>query len=279
MTTHQEVDGQQAVIEVARIAERRGEPLEVDAEKLYVVRDDDGRVEVLDLQGHRLRPERKTGAVVFYTAESFAEYVGRHSQPGDDTEATIWGDVRGPVVKAVLDDHSKALTGWGEHRAHLMLRPTVAWTTWVAHDGKYLDQVAFAEQVEDRLVDIVEPDGALMLELAQSFQATSQANFRADQRLASGEVKLRWEETVNASAGGAGDLKIPATFVLGIEPFEGSSPFKVTARFRYRIREGTLKLGYKLERPEDVLQTAFDEVLEHIAAATGLTTWSGNPRG
>jgi uncharacterized protein YfdQ (DUF2303 family) len=269
---------EEAVIEVARLAERRGAPVEVDPETLYVVRADDGRVEVLDLAGHRARPERKTGVVGFYTAGAFGEYVARHSVPGDDTEATIWGDARSRTVWAVLDDHSRDLTGWGEHRALLQLRTTTAWDAWIANDGKWLDQVVFAEQVEDRLIDIVEPDAAFMLELAQSFQATSSANFRADQRLASGEVKLRYEETVTAGAGPAGEMNIPTAFVVGIAPFEGADAFQVTARFRYRIREGNLKLSYKLERPEDVLQTAFDEVLEQIATATGVTTWNGTPR-
>ncbi len=70
---------------------------------------------------------------------------------------------------------------------------------------------------------------------------------------------------------------IPKTFTIGVAPFEGCQLYAVDARLRYRISEGRLTLGYQLDRPEDVLRTAFDDVLKQVQDATTRTALLGLP--
>ena len=44
---------------------------------------------------------------------------------------------------------------------------------------------------------------------------------------------------------------------------------KVNARFRYRITDGTLRVGYRLTRPDDVLREAFESVVTEVAGLDG----------
>ncbi len=134
------------------------------------------------------------------------------------------------------------------------------------------------ELVEEGLEDIVEPPAAGMLEVAQSLQAAKSVAFRSGTRLQDGQVQLVWEETIEAKAGQKGDLTIPEVFVLGLCPYEGSDPFRVRARLRYRINDGALQMGYVLDRPEDVLEAAFGVVKDRVEAETGIVVWAGVPR-
>lgn len=224
----------------------------------------------------REAPRRKKGEVTLYTAAAFSAYVGRH----DDERTTLWGDIEQDRVVAVLDDHGpdEAAPGWGEHRATLVLRHPPAWRRWLGRDGKMGTQEELAEHIEMSLPEIVSPDGATLLEVAQSFHARKNATFRSGTRLASGEVQFRYEEQVDASAGRNGELTIPETFTVALQPYEGADPFEIRARLRYRVREGHLSIGYVLERPEEALRDVFAGLVEDIARDTGIAVWEGSPR-
>lgn len=245
-----------------------------------------GRVELIDLDKledeTRERPRRKAGTVTVQDAPSFVGYVGKHALA--DTE--VWADITTTAVVAVLNAHGAATTdgdleglaGHGDHRAILRVRETPAWRAWLAYDGKMLGQVAFAEHVEDRLVDIVEPSGAEMLELAQTFSAKRTVEFDASKRVKSGETTLSYRETeTEAKAGKRGEVAIPDEFVVALTPFEGGPAFRVKARLRYRITDDGLRLGYKLDRPDDVKRSAFSEIVQEIAGGIDAPVWNGTP--
>lgn len=218
-------------------------------------------------------PRRKRGLFHLEDEASFIAYVQRHSDLG--TEA--WASEPNTRIVAVLDGHSTAAAGWQQHRAALTLRHSPGWSAWLGSNRKMLSQSDFSEHVEDRIVDFVEPDGATMLELAQSFQASSKGRFESSKRLASGETTLEWREEVDAKAGHKGALTIPDSFTLGLVPFVGGPAYKVTARLRYRIADGVLRLGYVLDRPEDVHAQAFTELVERVAGAIAAPVFAGSP--
>lgn len=258
----------QAIIDHARLSV---EPVQIDPEKTYAVAMSHGVV-VLDTLSLRDRPTRKAGTATLADATSFIEYVKKHELA---TETEIFADLEKASVAAVINSHASDEAGWGDHRATLVLAYTPAWQAWTKSDRKMLGQVEFAEHIEDRVVDIVRPSGAEMLELAQTFQAKTKVSFESSKRLASGEQQLQYVEESTASAGRKGDITIPDTFDLGLAPYVGGAPFKVTARLRYRMTEGTLRLGYFLDRPEDVLRAAFEAVVESIAQGVSSPVFIG----
>lgn len=233
-----------------------------------------GRQEVIDLERYLDAPRRPRGTATLHTGQSLAAYV---NEAGDKDDTSLYADVEKHSIVGVLNDDHGAAAGWRDRRAQLTLRTTEAWDTWTAADGKPMSQTDFAELVEDRLIDILNPPGAELLELAQTLQVNSKVNFRQSNRLADGQHQLTYEETNEASAGTLGQITVPPTFTLLLQPFEGSDTQEVTARLRYRVREGRLAIGYRLERPLDVLAEAFNEVLAQVESDTGLTAYHGSP--
>jgi uncharacterized protein YfdQ (DUF2303 family) len=212
-------------------------------------------------------PRRKTGTVHVQDALSFIEYIGRHRIPATEVFADLSrmglvGVINGNG-ESVPDDDNPGKCGHGDHRVILELMPTDAWKVWTARDKTPMGQSDFAEHLEDNAGDVVHPDAATMLEVAQSLLATTSADFKSAIRLDNGEVQFRYEETITARAGQAGDLGIPATFTIALAPFEGCDPVEVVARFRYRINGDRLVLSYALLNPQDIARRAF---LDHVDA-------------
>lgn len=216
---------------------------------------------------------RKVGDTTVRDVASFLSYFGKHS----DTGSEVYADVERLTVTAVLDAHQADTPRWNGHTVALKLRTTEAWRQWLALDGKLQSQEAFAEFLEDHLPELVDPDAATMLEIAQSFQAASKVDFQSGTRLATGERQFKYVETVNAKAGQRGELTIPETFRIGLVPFEGSPGYKLTARLRYRIVDTQLRIGYKLERPADILTSAFNDVVGEVGAAIEQPVMNGTP--
>lgn len=269
-----------AIIEAARLGV---ELTDLTLGNLYAAPQADGSIRVIDLatDDHRKRlgqePTRKTGTVALTEAPSFSHYLNDHK---DDAATTLWADRDAGRIVAVLNDHVRENdeAGWGDHRATLTLRKTKAWQAWTQASGEFLNQATFAELLEDRSGDVVTPDHATLLEIAQSIEGTKDASFKSAGRDDNGEIKFRYEETVSARAGQAGQLSIPSRIELGIAPFEGMDPYKVSARFRYRVTgQGSILLGVVLDRPEDVLEAAFRAVAVDIETATGLSVMHGTP--
>lgn len=272
MTQHS--NNAQSIIDIALASTG---PIALGEATVAVVIPDGGSLELVDTiardEKHQEHPNRARGGFVVHDAASFNAYLGKHA-----TAATeVWADVQRSQIVGVIDAHAGANSnaGWGEHKVLYSVKPTVAWEAWTSRNGRLLSQSDFAELIEDRAVDIIRPTAADMLELAQTFQATIGVNFESSKLLSSGERQLEYRETVEAKAGRKGTLEIPKDFDLGIIPFEGAQPTKVTARFRYRINDGVLLVGFRLNRPEDVIRDAFESVVKQVEAGVDVPVFRG----
>lgn len=216
-----------------------------------------------DLEKWRAAPTRRTGTYRPATVEAFSAVTELYANDA----TTVWVHPTSGRVVAVFDDNAAEDPGWGQHRADLQLRATPEWLYWANADKTMLGQEAFAEHIEGGLEEIVTPDAADLLEIAQSFHATKDSTFRSQTRLASGETQFQYDEQLQATAGAKGDLTVPTVILLAIAPFIGEDRYKITARLRFRLSSGRLTIGYFLDRPESVLQDALEGVASRLASA------------
>ena len=252
---------------------------------LFIVVDTDGDHQLIDARDHIQRtkdhPRRKTGSVTLAQHDSFTDYLAKHALP--DTE--LWADIDKDRITAVINAHAavagdpddEGVAGWGDHRATLQLVTTQDWRDWTGNNGKLVGQQEFAEFVEQHLPNFLRPSAADMLELAQTIKGHTKVSFESSKRVKSGETAIEWREDTTAAAGKKGTLEIPDTIDLGMQVYEGGAPYKLTARFRYRIGGGALLLGYVLERAGDVVRDAFGQVVQQVAADTEMDVWHGTP--
>lgn len=226
-------------------------------------------VAVTDLQEIRERhapwPYRKTGTTVVSNVESFLAYWSKHALPGSEITVGSGGLI------GIIDAHDVDRAGWCQHHVDLRLRESEEWKDWTSLSGKLLPQEAFVEFLEGHAGDVITPDAATMLEVAQSLEARSGVDFKSAYRGADGQRKFKYEETTSAKAGSKGELEIPERITLSLRVFHGADRVEVPARFRYRITGGGLALGYVIDRQADIRDAALTLVAGQVREGVGET--------
>lgn len=245
-------------------------------------------MEVRVLDGHHLRdrPRRPKGRIPVTTSESFVTAVGQRQLA--DHQPVLYADEQSMRLVCILNDDGQAGPGWRDYTIEFWPSTTPEWARWIEADDEYLDQDAFADLIERGLKEIVDPVATEMLELAQTFQATTAARFKSGAVGRTGARTIAWEEEIEATGGKEGQIDIPAEFTLALRPFYGSidqdfegawvpSRFRLKASLRFRLREGKLAIGYRLDEPHEVKRHAWRRVCEHIVSETGATLIYGPP--
>lgn len=219
------------------------------------------------------RPIRARGTVAVRDAASFSRLIlSRKNVRG----LRVYGVMTpSPKFVAVLNDHSAYQPGWRDDRIVYDCPLSREWKIWTAASGKQMDQVAFAQFIEDNLPDIATPPAADMLEISRTLEAKKKVNFASGVRLHNGEHQITYEEQVDGTAA-KGRLKVPETFSIGIAVLEGCDRYQVEARLRYRIAEGgKLTMWFDLIRPQRVLEDAATFVWKWLETELGETIVHG----
>lgn len=260
-TTLEGVAGGDAAV-ITEIAQQAAEPQAVEVGRVYAVPDGNGRVRIVDTDAYAPIPRHGSAARTVTDAASFVAYVNRHKIPGTE----VFAHTNTSTVVAIIDSHEDASgdPGWQKHKLTLALEKSKAWLAWEAADGKLFAQDEFADFLADRYIDVIDPDAGRMIDIARTFQAHTKVEFQSTIRDASGDVKLNYTEDTAAKAGQKGDIDIPARIQLALRPYIGGPIYSIWANFRYRLRGGSVLLGFKLERPENVLEAAFADIVTEI---------------
>lgn len=262
MTTIEDTKTEAAV--VAELADQNAEAqrVAIATGEVYLVRDGEGGLQVIDTDKYAATPRHVEAARVVTDAASFANYVNRHKTPGTE----VYAHTNSSTVVAIIDSHegTDAEAGWQKHRLTLALEKSKSWIAWESIDGQLMDQATFADFLDDRWSDVIEPDAALMVDLATTFQAKTKVDFDSGVRMDSGEVKLTYAETVTARAGQKGEITIPKKVKLALRPYVGGPIYSIWAHFRYRLVGGDVRMGFRLERPENTLDAAFADIVTDI---------------
>lgn len=222
----------------------------------------DATREVIDLERVFPAPRRQSGTTLAYTVDSFNALVSDHFSTTGKPGITVWFDRRAGtsglgMFRAVIGDSFGEPT-WRDYRVEFSLLTDPAWEAWQARAGSFMSQTDFAELVEDRLSEIREPDGATMLEVAQSMEVTTSAYFSSANRLRDGQTQLVYREEMDSAAGPAGSIDVPDKFVIQVPIFRGGPTTSVTCRFRYRVVEGKLRVSYRIVEPDRIVQAEQD---------------------
>lgn len=247
MTTDRTTENQ-AIID---LMERQTPLAELEAGKIYLVQDADGQRRVLDTDEYLSEPRCMQRRKTVNDAESLVTYVNSRAQHHNGVEVWINPGTGGktPTVEAILDSHARS-----QDTCFITFNETPEWKHWLRINDHLMTQTDFAEFVEQWADTIITPNGATMLEIAQSLRAKVGVTFKSQKRLADGQTQFEYTENVDASAGTAGNITIPDDLELAICPFYGAKTYKVRAKFRYRMNSGNLAMGVRLLNPEKVVE-------------------------
>lgn len=248
------------------------------------------------LDEYRTAPERREGTATLTTLASFCDHVKRFM----DDHSVIFADVenrKDAKLIAVIDYHMKTFAGaprFGKHRGVYQFPLSEEWKAWDKVDGKEMDQRAFAQHIEDRILDIMPPaeagkfvqdfaanlGGSLasaqrMKELADGISIRVDTAVTNTQNLSTGEGQINFQETHGAEGGGP--LKVPKGFAIGIPVFKGGDVYSMPVRLRYRKHENKILWMFLLYRSDRVWDDAIKIACDFAHAETGRQLLYGRP--
>lgn len=244
-----------------------------------------------------LRPERRRGTAKLGELDSLIAHANRFK-----TRHSA-GFVDGDSITVVYDYHqgndsddAGMLVGepdWCQHRAVYNFPLSDEWTGW-HKASEAMGQGRFAEFLEDRITDIVDPSSAgpkvvewttyLGLELATPTRLMSLSrnlSIRVETRavqavnLTTGEGQVVWEEEHKDS--NYGPLKVPGAFVIAIPVFQAGALYSIPVRLRYRLQNGKISWWVSPHGTERIFKHAVSEACQRFSTETQIPLYYGAP--
>jgi uncharacterized protein YfdQ (DUF2303 family) len=261
-------DVQAAIAAGAALGDPR-QPVDETGAGVFTVLPNTYRIE--SLENYLPRPLRIDQKVVLHDADSFIAYVNGFKLPGP---SRIFFDVGQEQFNAIIDYHEIETPSWCDHTAVFKPRKSVEFETWMATNRKAMTQVDFARFLEENLPDVVEPESAVLLQVALTFEAKKSVEFASGVRLNNGQIQFQYDEVVRGTAQ-KGTIEVPEQFVLGISIHVNGPAYRIPVRFRWRLQEGKVSFWYEVIRPHRFVEDALKEIRERVAKETGIDLLAG----
>lgn len=239
----------------------------------------DGKTGILLPDGYHLEklqekhptPTDIVGRIDLTETASFTQYVNRFKT--NDTQ--LIADMDRTLIKATIDYHkSDGTPAKALPHAYLSIKLSDEWLAWSKINGQFMDQQSFAQFIEENSIDIIDPDGATLLEMVSHLKARKNVEFESGKNLQNGETQFVYREEIKGTAH-KGEITIPDKIELLIPILFKGVELEVQAFLRYRIDEARLMFKIDLHRPEHILSDAFDSVLEQISKTVGILPYHG----
>lgn len=263
-----------------------------------------------DIERWRQRPRMREGTATLLSLDALIDHVNRFK----DEQTVIFAnnDRSAPTMTAVLDYHPAGgihtvNPRFGKHRSHYAFPLSDEWKAWNGANAKPMKMAAFAEFLEERIVDVIGlirgedevseelqkyinacggvdtiADPAKLMELARGLHVHEDSVVTEAVRLSSGEGQVSFEVTHRDASGNK--LVVPNLFLIAIPIFKngisesaGNPFYRIAARLRYRKTGEGIVFWYDLWRLDRSFDHAFNEACQRVVAETDLPLFLGKP--
>jgi uncharacterized protein YfdQ (DUF2303 family) len=259
-----------------------------DGIKLESVRD--------ELDKYLTKPERRQGTARMLTLEAFILHVLRFSDEGSEIFCDT-SNIKAPKLLAILDYHDRGATGsprFGRHRTLYDFPMSDEWTAWNQVNKQWLSQEQFASFLEDRIMDVLNPDqiqargkkilekigtgaagSSRMMALSKGLSVTVNHLVTNEVNLATGEGQVVFTENHQDAQGKP--LDVPNAFAICIPVFDCDAPYDIVVRLRYRVRDKKVAWQCTIFEPNVVLKDAISIACDKVSSQTKLELLNGTP--
>ena len=239
------------------------------------------------IEKFQLQPLRTSGVVTLTDERSFIASVNQRKQEASN----VYANDR--HVVCVINDDGPAGPGWRDHHVVYTLPKSDAWLAWKAAAQRPMSQTDFAEFLEMRILDVLEPSAtgdetyriaqtlgvslaspAALMTLSRGLSVRVDTKVTNAVNLSSGEAQLQFGEQHSDETGQP--LKVPGAFAIAIPVFKNGDAYAMPVRLRYRVKGGEVTWYIQTQRQDESLEHALAELLARIESETGLIVLRGN---
>jgi uncharacterized protein YfdQ (DUF2303 family) len=210
-------------------------------------------------------PTFKAGNIVVVDVPSFGAYYEKH----ESNQTSVQASYSKAEVRATLDWHSTEFPGRGEHVLTLSCQRTPEWKKLKESSGKTFSQTQFAEFIDDLSHCFERPDPAGLTEIVLNLEGKNDATWNSRIDRVSGGVQIAFTEEPQAKT--ASGVVFPTQGTVVTPVFVGGPPVQFLVKFRYRVKEGTLTVGFVLDQIDRWEREAFLGTVAQVVETTGTT--------
>lgn len=192
----------------------------------------------------------------FVDVDSLGQYLRKFR----NADTMICADYEGAKISAVIDGDSITEPSHKRHKARFEAMQSDVLKAWLKVSGKGLAQVEFGLFLEDRAVDVIQPEAASIMEMVMTFDATKKVSFKSSQRLYDGQRQFQYVEENETR----GAVTLPDHLIILAPVYRGMEPQRIKFMVRYRIEEGKLRFQIDMHDRDRVLREAFDRCVDAL---------------
>lgn len=254
------------------------------------------------LDAYRTAPERRKGTSKHTTVESLIA----HANDYKDANSVIFvNEGENPSITAIYNYNKKGgdYDGgqrFGDHKAVYAFPLSDAWKEWTDQSGEPLDQLAFANFIEDHILDLMavpsdkdKTPGAeniraiaeklgltiagpeKILTLARGISVHENSKAVQIHNTTTGEMQVEFKSE-HADAEGQ-RFTPPGLFLIGVPVFDKGAVYRIPVRLKYRLRGGAISWTFEVLKEDDYLADAIKDSVEMVGQQTLLTVYKGSP--
>ena len=256
--------GEQTIREIRDLAICADGPRRTEGGVDYAVAPNGTKLHIIEPPGDPdARPTRRRGHFTAWTPEGFTSFV-LFQQVAPDGQIFVDRDGE---FRAVLNFHGHT-DSYANHCDYTVsFRPpeSESYRKWTSAEGEKMDQVTFAEFIEERRSDIGDPDAATLSEMVLDLEGSTGASFASRKSLSAGNVSISYQEDNELKT--SSSLELPKTLLLSLPIFFHN--VQVIAQMRYRVAREEVAISFSLRGLTEARREAFVKLKEEISKATG----------
>ncbi|AYO80129.1 DUF2303 family protein [Sphingobium yanoikuyae] len=261
------------------------------------------RIGMHEFDDARAFPRFRHGTAAMLSLDSLIDHTNRFKDDGSMLFADDNRDA--PSIMSVLDYHPAGeaivtAARFGRHRATFNFPLSDEWKAWTEFNKTPLKMAAFAEFVEERIIDVLhlipEEDELShdlqkfisacggeaiiatpqkLVELSRGLKVNESSVIKEVVNLGTGEGQILFSSEHSDSNGQP--LRVPSLFLIAIPVFRNGPLYRLAARLRYRKTAEGILFWYDLWRADRVFDHAFKEGCERAQVETELPLLFGKP--
>lgn len=224
----------------------------------------DGGIRSLE---HLLKaPPRQTGTEGFNHLPSFIDRLNKLKK--ENSIISLRSNESLLKLKAYIDAPYFDNPSWNDWKLECDLKLSPEWGVWAGKPFT-LNQEDFIEFLQEHGDDILEPNGADLIELIQDLSASEGSESQSFSRSFDKQGRVTYKQKVT----GADGAEIPAKMTVNVPVWTEDDKYKATVLVQAKVRDAKPVFRLKVKNPEKVVLQATKDILEKIVVETQLPVY------
>jgi uncharacterized protein YfdQ (DUF2303 family) len=201
-------------------------------------------------------------------AEDLASFIDIVTRFQNDTSAIFASQAENKIVAVLNHDPASGQAteygGWKDRLAVYQLSLSTELNYW-KEVRNFVTQERFSEFLEERANDIIRPEAAKVLDVANNLSLTETMEFSSKKKMSNGDHQLVFKKDTATS------IEVPGKITIQVPLYEGDIRVNLEGLLRYRVTNGQLVFQVLFPDLEALMRAQFRDIVDRLRAVSAIT--------